>query len=158
MQAHYAYRSIAQFVKHVTRNSPEHLERNPFPELHRPPEDISPDDSSDEDDDRPRRPRQPSDRSSRFSGVFSTEKEKRSPPAPSPAFDHEDVRLYKDNEAKAKVEVSQGKVDKASPQGSGSGSGASSPGFNNVSVALSYASYSLHLCVHSRTPSATSAA
>jgi hypothetical protein len=35
-QAKYAYRSIAEFVKHVTTHDAEHLERNPFPELHRP--------------------------------------------------------------------------------------------------------------------------
>ncbi|KAI0065802.1 alpha/beta-hydrolase [Artomyces pyxidatus] len=34
--AKYAYRSIAQFVRHVTIHSTDHLERNPFPELHRP--------------------------------------------------------------------------------------------------------------------------
>ncbi|KAF9464372.1 hypothetical protein BDZ94DRAFT_1256294 [Collybia nuda] len=40
--AKYAYRSIAEFVKHVTRHDPEHLKHNPFPELHRPPSEISP--------------------------------------------------------------------------------------------------------------------
>ena len=34
-QAKYAYRSIAQFVTHVKDSSEEHLERNPFPQLHR---------------------------------------------------------------------------------------------------------------------------
>lgn len=33
-KAKYAYRSIAQFVKHVTENSKDHLEACPFPELH----------------------------------------------------------------------------------------------------------------------------
>ncbi|ESK94434.1 putative lipase esterase from carbohydrate esterase family ce10 [Moniliophthora roreri MCA 2997] len=41
--AKYAFRAIAEFVKHVTGHSQEHLERNPFPELHRPPSDISSD-------------------------------------------------------------------------------------------------------------------
>ncbi|KAF8165523.1 lipase/esterase [Crassisporium funariophilum] len=41
--ARYAYRSIAEFIKHVSRYDEEHLERNPFPELHRPPDDIQPD-------------------------------------------------------------------------------------------------------------------
>jgi hypothetical protein len=36
MQATYAYRSIAQFARHVTGHSPEHVARNPFPEFHRP--------------------------------------------------------------------------------------------------------------------------
>lgn len=40
-QANYAYRSIAEFVKHVTDHDEEHLERNPFPELHRPCSDLS---------------------------------------------------------------------------------------------------------------------
>ncbi|KAF9028446.1 alpha/beta-hydrolase [Hymenopellis radicata] len=39
--ASYAYRSIAEFVKHVTDHDEKHLDRNPFPELHRPPTDIS---------------------------------------------------------------------------------------------------------------------
>ncbi|KIY74201.1 alpha/beta-hydrolase [Cylindrobasidium torrendii FP15055 ss-10] len=38
--AKFAYRSIAEFVKHVTDNDEEHLARNPFPELHRPPSDL----------------------------------------------------------------------------------------------------------------------
>ncbi|RPD66751.1 alpha/beta-hydrolase [Lentinus tigrinus ALCF2SS1-7] len=39
--AKYAYRAIAQFVKHVVDNPGAHLERNPFPEFHRPPSQIS---------------------------------------------------------------------------------------------------------------------
>ncbi|KAF9569086.1 alpha/beta-hydrolase [Agrocybe pediades] len=38
--ASYAYRSIAEFVNHVTKYDEAHLERNPFPELHQPPEVI----------------------------------------------------------------------------------------------------------------------
>lgn len=34
--AKYAYRSIAEFVGHVTDNDEAHLNRSPFPELHRP--------------------------------------------------------------------------------------------------------------------------
>ncbi|KAI0031668.1 hypothetical protein K488DRAFT_51609 [Vararia minispora EC-137] len=34
--AKYAYRSIAQFILHVTSHSPEYVARNPFPEPHRP--------------------------------------------------------------------------------------------------------------------------
>ncbi|KAI0921632.1 hypothetical protein AcW2_006545 [Taiwanofungus camphoratus] len=45
--AKYAYNSIAQFVKHVTSYSQEHLDRNPFPELHRPSMEISDSDSED---------------------------------------------------------------------------------------------------------------
>lgn len=39
-QAKYAYRSIAEFIRHVTKYDEQHLRRNPFPELHRPPDDI----------------------------------------------------------------------------------------------------------------------
>jgi hypothetical protein len=35
-QAKYAYRSIAQFIMHITSHSEEHLAQNPFPELHFP--------------------------------------------------------------------------------------------------------------------------
>ncbi|KAI0089132.1 alpha/beta-hydrolase [Irpex rosettiformis] len=38
--AKYAYRSIAEFVKHVTSHSAEHLVRNPFPEPHSPHAEI----------------------------------------------------------------------------------------------------------------------
>lgn len=36
LQARYAYRSIAEFVKHVTEHPAEHVECNPFPEHHLP--------------------------------------------------------------------------------------------------------------------------
>lgn len=49
-QATYAYRSIAEFVRHVTHHDKEHLERNPFPELHRPPSDMSTQAEPDHDD------------------------------------------------------------------------------------------------------------
>lgn len=41
-QAKYAYRSIAQFIMHVTCHSQEHVMQNPFPELHFPRRDIPP--------------------------------------------------------------------------------------------------------------------
>jgi hypothetical protein len=47
-KAKYAYRSIAEFVKHVTNYDENHLERNPFPELHRPPSKISTDSEAEE--------------------------------------------------------------------------------------------------------------
>jgi hypothetical protein len=37
-------------VRHVTNNSEEHLERNPFPELHRPSSDLSADGEPDRDE------------------------------------------------------------------------------------------------------------
>ncbi|KAF9534722.1 hypothetical protein CPB83DRAFT_211167 [Crepidotus variabilis] len=42
--AKYAYRSIGQFVKHITHYGQDHLARNPFPELHRPPDEVFNDD------------------------------------------------------------------------------------------------------------------
>lgn len=50
MQAKYAYRSIAEFVRHVTLNSEVHVAANPFPELHRPPLDVSTTDEPDHDE------------------------------------------------------------------------------------------------------------
>ncbi|KAL1723393.1 Alpha/Beta hydrolase protein, partial [Schizophyllum commune] len=47
--AKYAYRSIAQFVKHVTDNDADHLDTNPFPELHRPSGEVSSSSSSGQD-------------------------------------------------------------------------------------------------------------
>ncbi|GBE80022.1 alpha/beta-hydrolase [Sparassis crispa] len=47
--AKYAYRSIAEFAKHVTSHSEEHLDRNPFPELRRAPSEISESESDDDD-------------------------------------------------------------------------------------------------------------
>ncbi|TFK55444.1 alpha/beta-hydrolase [Heliocybe sulcata] len=48
--AKYAYRSIAQFIKHVTTTAPEEVTLSPFPELQRPP-------TFDDDEDDPRRRR-----------------------------------------------------------------------------------------------------
>ncbi|KAL1668009.1 hypothetical protein GGF50DRAFT_47259 [Schizophyllum commune] len=47
--AKYAYRSIAQFVKHVTDSDADHLDTNPFPELHRPSGEVSSSSSSGQD-------------------------------------------------------------------------------------------------------------
>ncbi|KAF8969460.1 hypothetical protein BDZ97DRAFT_1653726 [Flammula alnicola] len=38
--AKYAYRSIAEFIKHVTSCDEEHLSKNPFPDFHMPLDDI----------------------------------------------------------------------------------------------------------------------
>ncbi|CAL1701139.1 unnamed protein product [Somion occarium] len=101
--AKYAYRSIAEFIKHVTRYSPEHLEQNPFPELHRPPSEISDPPSPDEED-------HPS---------LEVPSGKKSPPkdAGKRRFrpDHDngtrsDVELYRENESKTKLEVKSGDV------------------------------------------------
>lgn len=128
LQAKYAYRSIAEFVKHVTRQSAEHLARNPFPELHRPPSDIS--DSDFDDEDRPRQPKQSSQRgSSRLADIFKGEdkgEDKAPPPAESNAT-RSDVKLYKANEEKTEIEVAEGNVDSSGSNGS---SGQSTPNGN----------------------------
>ncbi|GLB33981.1 putative steryl acetyl hydrolase [Lyophyllum shimeji] len=47
--AKYAYRSVAEFVKHVSQHDAEHLQRNPFPESHRPPAEMKVDNEDDAD-------------------------------------------------------------------------------------------------------------
>ncbi|KAI0637973.1 alpha/beta-hydrolase [Trametes polyzona] len=93
--AKYAYRSIAQFVKHVTSHSAEHLARNPFPEFHMPPSDPD------------------------------SEDETVGPPHVSPSgkgssndSDQSDVDLYRHNEDAAKKEVEKGQVDQLRSEGS----------------------------------------
>ncbi|KAH9942586.1 alpha/beta-hydrolase [Amylocystis lapponica] len=87
--AKYAYRSIAEFVKHVTGHSAEHLDRNPFPELHLPPSDVSDSDSEDE-------------------AECHDHDVKRSPKPSTPTG----VRRYKENEEKTKEEVNTGDAEK----------------------------------------------
>ena len=82
-------------MKHVTDNPDEHLERNPFPELHRPPSQIS--DSS---------PRHKTEDSS----ARENSSRSRSPKSfLSPA--RSDVDKYKSNEAVAEVEVKEGHAE-----------------------------------------------
>ncbi|KAK7695761.1 hypothetical protein QCA50_000398 [Cerrena zonata] len=95
--ARYAYRSIAEFVKHVTHHSTEHLKQNPFPELHRPPSQITDPPGSDEECDH---------HSLNISKVIKAKRPKIRRPKP----DHEnsarsDIQLYRQNEEKAKDEV-----------------------------------------------------
>ncbi|PSS35406.1 hypothetical protein PHLCEN_2v1561 [Hermanssonia centrifuga] len=105
-KAKYAYRSIAEFVKHVTSHSPGHLDRNPFPELHRPPSEIE--DSGSEDEDRPYRAESTSRLgSSTLSGLFKRHHEK----APTSEVVPEDIRMYRDNEKVTKLEVDRGQAD-----------------------------------------------
>ncbi|KAI0751533.1 alpha/beta-hydrolase [Daedaleopsis nitida] len=91
--AKYAYRSIAQFVKHVIDNSEDHLERNPFPELHRPPSAIS--DS------------QPMDGSSSDAST-PLGKSHRTPKNPEKS----DIDMYRVNEAVTEKEVEHGHAEK----------------------------------------------
>ena len=78
-------------MKHVTDNTPEYLERNPFPELHRPPLHITP---TEQEHDQ-------SNISSKNSGRFTTS--------------HlSDSELYRANETSVLREVESGKTEKLS--------------------------------------------
>ncbi|KAJ8698470.1 hypothetical protein PTI98_005176 [Pleurotus ostreatus] len=83
--AKYAYRSIAEFIKHATDSDSEQLQQNPFPELHRRPSalSVSPDVEA-------------QDRTER-STIVSRLQDKVVKPAPTPETP-EDIALYKANE------------------------------------------------------------
>ncbi|KZT72544.1 alpha/beta-hydrolase [Daedalea quercina L-15889] len=98
--AKYAYSSIAQFVKHVTQQPPDHLARNPFPEFHIPPEEL--DDSDDDSEDAGGRP--PTQRA-----INSGERAimGRSPARDVPTGQDD----FKSNEERAKEEVKEGEAE-----------------------------------------------
>ncbi|KAI9066431.1 alpha/beta-hydrolase [Trametes sanguinea] len=103
--AKYAYRAIAQFAKHVIDNSSEHLSRNPFPELHRPPSEISDSEAEDED----AAPRRQSHPNKKFHSSKRPPKLGRSIDSRG---DQTDVERYRSNEAAAEQEVKEGKAEK----------------------------------------------
>lgn len=109
-QAKYAYRSIAEFIKHVTSHSAEHLDKNPFPEFHLPPEEIA--DSASEDEDRSRRwkSKRNSEQPSKFASIFKRNRGEAPPPVGSEAKPA-DVSLYRGNEETAKEEHEAGKTE-----------------------------------------------
>ncbi|KAK0191165.1 alpha/beta-hydrolase [Armillaria mellea] len=82
--AKYAYRSIAEFVRHVTDDDEAHLNRNPFPELHRPVSSVW---SHDYELDPHRRKR-----GSRFSRMKKTS----GPPETQSADNIVDINMYKE--------------------------------------------------------------
>ncbi|RDB22775.1 AB hydrolase superfamily protein C4A8.06c [Hypsizygus marmoreus] len=98
-----AYRSIAEFAKHVSDSSEEHLQRNPFPELHRPPSEIST--ASEADDEHPSALKHKTSKKTKA----SRPKEKRKSSDPS------DVKIYKQNEANVFKEVQRGEAEKMPP-------------------------------------------
>lgn len=111
-QAKYAYRSIAEFVKHVTSYDEEHISRNPFPELHRPPSRILAEN-------------QPSEVSP--PSVKTKAKQAMDDMKPRPITETDDdndgssdVQLYKDNENVVAQQIIDGKVDYAPPETSAS--------------------------------------
>ncbi|KAI0677037.1 alpha/beta-hydrolase [Trametes maxima] len=96
--AKYAYRSIAEFVKHITDSSNEHILRNPFPELHRPPSKIPESDSETEaatESSKIKRPR----------GPFGDKES---------GGERSDVQMYKPNEAIVEKEVQRGEAEQLS--------------------------------------------
>ncbi|EIN10888.1 alpha/beta-hydrolase [Punctularia strigosozonata HHB-11173 SS5] len=93
--AKYAYRSIAQFVRHVTSHSSDHLAKNPFPEYHRPPAHIPSDTPA-------RRYVSPTKRTGRRVPHLSRE----------PSSDSSDIAMFMDNEDIALQEMREGKVGK----------------------------------------------
>ncbi|KAI0265849.1 hypothetical protein BC834DRAFT_876659 [Gloeopeniophorella convolvens] len=105
--AKYAYRSIAQFVRHVTLHSADHIARNPFPELHRPECEIhmdhghSPEPELEKHEKPPRR--------------WLPHRSKK-PESHKEQADKEgvvsDVQMYKDNEAVTAEEVRHDEVEK----------------------------------------------
>ncbi|OSC99002.1 alpha/beta-hydrolase [Trametes coccinea BRFM310] len=103
--AQYAYRAIAQFAKHVIDNSSEHLSRNPFPELHRPPSEIS-DAESEHEHAGSRR------RSHHKKSHFSSKRPRNPSRSVESGDDRTDAELYRLNEATAEREVKEGKAEK----------------------------------------------
>lgn len=109
--AKYAYRSIAQFVRHVTTQSADHLERNPFPELHVPPDEPVSD--SEEDD-------ESHSTSQRVTKNDEKAVEDKMPIATSSSG----TDRYRQNQEKAKEEVNTGEAEQMPPsseRNSGSG-------------------------------------
>lgn len=100
-QAKYAYRSIAEFIKHATSNSPEHLALNPFPELHRPPSEVS-------TDDEPETPQKPS---LFFFSASSLRRKPKSEISSRKDDDAPDVKLYKQAVEVTSEAVKQGHVE-----------------------------------------------
>ncbi|KAH8106038.1 alpha/beta-hydrolase [Cristinia sonorae] len=99
--AKYAYRSITEFVKHVTTHSEEHVDRNPFPEFHMPPADFNREDIEDA-----RRRRESSRTYSRF--FMSSGR-------PSPVdSSRSDIKMWQDSEKVAREEEQQGNVERMS--------------------------------------------
>ncbi|KAI0772028.1 alpha/beta-hydrolase [Trametes elegans] len=114
--AKYAYRSIAQFVKHVTDNSEAHLRRNPFPELHRPPSEISESESEGE-------AAGPHLNSDAKKSHRAKRRERRSAArvgTDSPNSDRSDVDLYRATQTAVEEEVRRGEAEKLPSQATSS--------------------------------------
>ncbi|KAA1466694.1 alpha/beta-hydrolase [Dentipellis sp. KUC8613] len=109
--AKYAYRSIAQFVKHVTMHSPDHIARNPFPELHRPECEIHADEEEEVDDYAERRKAQSQHRKYRLHRWKPRNSRGEVVRIVGDA-DGADVRLYKENEQVASQEVEENRAER----------------------------------------------
>ncbi|GJE84268.1 alpha/beta-hydrolase [Phanerochaete sordida] len=102
--AKYAYRSIAEFVKHVTTHDAAHLEQNPFPEFHIPPAAILDSASEDERDPHQSKHKRPRRQSSKFLSFMRRSRGTAPVPVDSQVT-RTDINLYRENEEIAKQEV-----------------------------------------------------
>ncbi|KII94934.1 hypothetical protein PLICRDRAFT_33764 [Plicaturopsis crispa FD-325 SS-3] len=115
--AKYAYRSIAEFIKHVTSHSEEHLGRNPFPELHRPPSAISTDSNLERAHSRKERRRSAFHWGERKDDNLEAEEKDAKEKEPSPGEssgttgEQNDIEMYRENEQAIVDEVKEKKVD-----------------------------------------------
>jgi len=100
--AKYAYRSIARFIQHVTTKTPEHLERNPFPELHLSSADSNK--SEPGDDEGPEIPL-PRSRAGSTGDGRKAKRKGRDEAAPT------SIELFHSNREKAQEEVAQGDAE-----------------------------------------------
>ncbi|EPQ59012.1 alpha/beta-hydrolase [Gloeophyllum trabeum ATCC 11539] len=100
--AKYAYRSISQFIRHVTIRSEEEVANNAFPELHKPPTEVSLGDG-DSDDFHSRRPRLGELRGKTPKEALDKVRSTVDTPTEFELFDH--------NKAMATKEVNKGQAD-----------------------------------------------
>ncbi|EGO27799.1 hypothetical protein SERLADRAFT_435565 [Serpula lacrymans var. lacrymans S7.9] len=108
LQAKYAYRSIAEFVKHVTQNSDEHLAQNPFPELHRPASHISSDSHSDKQNKTSHQPKHKHKEKVVDKSVPLHHTTSKSSPSQK---EKTDVQLYKENEDELEKQIQNHKAE-----------------------------------------------
>lgn len=101
MQAKYAYRSIAQFVRHVTGHPREYLERHPFPELRI------------ESEEAPKAGREREEDAKPLNNSATKQYGEERPPLGIDEYNSgSDIELYKENEEIIRKAVRDGQVDK----------------------------------------------
>lgn len=97
-------------MKHVTTNSGDYLERNPFPEFHVPPQEIS-DPAVEEQHSSKRSKRGPRRQPSKFGSLFKRYNGDNVPPPVDSEVMRTDVNLYRENEEKIKREMDEPAVE-----------------------------------------------